>query len=160
MTNDYTAPSNPQGFEDFDLTPFEREFVVHYMSSKSGAEAARKAGSQAKKPESVAYSMLQKPNVQAAINWGTKNRIAAAGIDSLEVISMLRQVYSLALEKGKYNDANKAAELLGSHLGMFRTSQIAETALKSEAHKTSNQKSDMMADIERFLSIANPSLKK
>ena len=157
MSNDqasnYTPPTDPKTIEDFNLSPFEVDFVTHYFSSDSGAEAARKAGSTAKRPEAVAYNTLQRPNVQAAINWGMKNRIEAAGIDSRAIISMLKTVYNEALAAGKYNDANKAAELLGNHLGMFRTSQVVETAIKSDAHKTSNDKKDLQNDILRFVKV-------
>lgn len=159
MSNDqasnYSPPINPKTIDDFQLNPFETDFVTHYFSSESGAEAARKAGSTAKRPEAVAYNTLQRPNVQAAINWGMKNRIAAAGVDSREIVSMLKVVYTEALSAGKFNDANKAAELLGNHLGMFRTSQVVETAIKSDAHKTSNDKKDLQDDILRFVKVLN-----
>jgi len=149
-SQNYSSPIDPQKLEDFGLSRFQVDFVTHYMGSKNATEAAVRAGSTAKHPAAVASNTMKLKNVQEAVAWSMKNRIEAAGVDSREVISMLKRVYDTAIENGKYGDANKAAELLGSHLGMFRTSQIAESKIKSDAHKTSEELPDIQRDIARI----------
>ena len=125
--------------------------MVHYFNSKSAKEAAVKAGSQAKRPENIASNIMALPQVEAAIAWGMKNRVEAAGIDSREVVSMLKKVYSEAMDKGKYADANKSAELMGQHLGMFKTGTGQMPSASSGAHKTSEEIKDLQKDIQRFI---------
>lgn len=151
--NSQDLPSTPVSFEDFNLSPFALEFVHQYFQSKNATEAVKKAGSTAKRPEAVASNLMKQPNVAAAIAWGMQRRVEAAAVDSKEVIAMLKRVYDKAMENGKYNDANKAAELLGNHLGMFRTANIAEAKIRSEAHRTSDDPKDVQRDISRFLKM-------
>jgi len=94
------------------LNPFQVRFIEAYIKTASASQAAKMAGSNSKTPETVGYKTLQDPRVQSAIAIGFKMRIEAVGLDTTEVIVKLRTVYDLAIEAGKFADANKACELL------------------------------------------------
>lgn len=117
-------PKDPEREELYEilaqLSPFEQRFIEAYPKASSGAEAARMAGSIAKRPEQVANNTLRKKEVMRAIALMRARRIEASGLDEVEVIEKIRSVFTQALAHKKYQDANKAAELLGAHLGMFR----------------------------------------
>jgi phage terminase small subunit len=95
-----------------DLNPFQIRFVEAYIKTASASQAAKMAGSNSKTPETVGYKTLQDARVQSAIAIGFKMRIEAVGLDTTEVIVKLRKVYDMAIEAGKFADANKACELL------------------------------------------------
>jgi phage terminase small subunit len=159
MSDQFEIPDNPTSLEDFKLTPFQTDFVVQYLTAKNPTEAVRKAGSKSVRPENLAHKLLKNPNIQAAIEFGLRNRIESAGIDSKAVVTMLNRVYESAMANGKFNDANKAAELLGSHLGMFRTAQIQEAKQKSETHRSSDDVKALKSDVDRLLATLRPTLK-
>jgi phage terminase small subunit len=161
MSENYSTPENPKSLYDFELTPFQADFVAAYINSKNPTEAVRKIGSKSKRPEAVASNMMKMPNVQAAINWALKCRVEAAGVNDREVITMIRRVYEEAMAAGKYNDANKAAQMLGDHLGMFRTAQIEETKIKSDAHSSGSEDvKDLRKDIKRLVESLGPNFGK
>ena len=64
---------------------------------------------------------MSSPKVQTAIALGMKARIEAAGVDSIEVIQMLRSNYYAATESANHTAANRAAELLGQAIGLLGT---------------------------------------
>lgn len=95
-----------------ELNPFKIRFVEQYIRTASASESARLAGSQSKTPEVVGYKTLQDPIVQQCIAIAMKMRIEAVGLDTLEVIQKIREVYDAAMEAGKYDSAIKACDLL------------------------------------------------
>jgi hypothetical protein len=117
-------PRDPEREELYEiiaqLTPFEQKFVEAYPKAESAAEAARLAGSMAKRPEQVANNTLRNPKVMRAVALMRAKRIDAAALDEIEVVTKFREVFTTALDNGDYKEANRAAELLGAHLGMFR----------------------------------------
>lgn len=94
------------------LSTFQVRFVEQYIRTASASHAARLAGSKSGNPEIVGYKLLQNPTVQQAIALAMRKRIEAVGLDSIEVIQKIRAIYDVAMENGKYADANKACELL------------------------------------------------
>ena len=95
-----------------EMTPFEINFIEQYIRTASAGKAAKMAGSKSNTPETVGYKLLTKPRVQMAIAIAMKKRIEAVGLDSLEVITKAREVYTLAVEDKKYADSLKALEIL------------------------------------------------
>jgi hypothetical protein len=95
-----------------DLSAFQIRFIEQYIRTASAGQAARLAGSKSDKPENVGYKLLQDPRIQKAIAIAMKKRIEAVGLDTVEVIMKIREVYDAAMEAGKFNEANRACELL------------------------------------------------
>lgn len=94
------------------LTSFQIRFVEQYIRTASAGKAARLAGSNSVTPEIVGYKLLQNPSIQMAISIAMKKRIEAVGLDTVEVIQKIREVYDAAMQSGKFEAANKACELL------------------------------------------------
>jgi len=94
------------------LTSFQIRFVEQYIRTASAGKAAKLAGSQSVTPEIVGYKLLQNPSIQMAISIAMKKRIEAVGLDTIEVIQKIREVYDAAMQSGKFDAANKACELL------------------------------------------------
>ncbi len=94
------------------MTPLQIKFVEAYIKTASAAKAARMAGSKSANPDIVGYTMLKMPKVQQAIAIAMKKRIEAVGLDTVEVIQKIREVYHQAMEEKKFSDAIKACELL------------------------------------------------
>jgi hypothetical protein len=95
-----------------DLSAFQIRFVEQYIRTASASQAARLAGSKSATPETIGYKLLQDPRIQKAIAIAMKKRIEAVGLDTVEVIMKIREVYDAAMESGKFNEANRACELL------------------------------------------------
>ena len=106
------------------LSPFQIRFIEQYIRTGSAGQAARLTGSEAKNPETIGYKLLQDERIIKAIAIAMKKRIEAVGLDSVEVIMKIREVYDAAMEAGRFQDANKACELLQKEIE--RASKAAE----------------------------------
>ena len=113
------------------LSAFKIRFIEQYIRTASAAQAARLAGSTSKTPEAVGYKLLQDPQIQKAIAMAMKKRIEATGLDTVEVIMKIREVYDAAMEAGKFSEANKACELLQKEID--RASKAPESTTKQQA---------------------------
>lgn len=114
-----------------------RSFVRVYIEQgfQNAAEAARKAGSQAKNPNQVAFMWLKDPWVQREIE--VAKELISQGKDPVgllhedDVLARLMNVYNMALADRKYDPALKAVEMMGRHLGMFIVSPQGHTNSKT-----------------------------
>jgi hypothetical protein len=106
------------------LTPYEHRFVVAFVPLNNAAEAARIAASPEDRERTrnwnkVGNDLIRRPQVQSAIGYMQKKLCVAAALDSVEIISNIREIAAMALAAGKYDAAIKANQILGEHLGMF-----------------------------------------
>jgi phage terminase small subunit len=72
--------SNDQQTTESGLTAKEQLFVGFYLQHGNGAKAARQAGTPAKTARNVAYELLTKPHIKAAVKAGIHDIIPAAEI--------------------------------------------------------------------------------
>lgn len=56
--------------DDFELNAMQRLFVLAYICSRNGAEAARRAGYSHRSASEIAYRLLRKDQIQAAVRIG------------------------------------------------------------------------------------------
>lgn len=112
---------DPTSINDFTLTKFQLDFVTAFISPDcpSAAEAVRRAGSTSKQPNVVANNTLKIPEVAAALAFLQRSRMEAAGVDSVTIVQMARDVYVSAMRAGKFADANKSIELLAKFTGLW-----------------------------------------
>lgn len=115
------------------VTPFARRYAELRANGLKQADAAKKAGSQATTRPSltrVGYNTEQQDGIKEYIMWLEYKRAKASAVDEIEIVQMIRDTYKSAMMDGKYNDANKAAELLGNMIGAFANKNATkETAL-------------------------------
>jgi phage terminase small subunit len=128
-----------------DLTPKQRAFVDEYLIDYNGTQAAIRAGYSEDSARQMATENLSKPSISRAIKEAIEARSQRTQVDQDYVISTLTQVIERSLkgqvkmefdreercmvpvrdEDGnmvwQYDSSgvNKAAELIGKHLGMF-----------------------------------------
>ncbi len=102
------------------LTAKQECFVREYLVDRNAAQAAIRAGYSVKNAEKTGRALLRKSRVMALIDRAMDKRAAQAGPDQDSVISKLLKVAELSIDAGQYSPANRALELLGKHIGMFR----------------------------------------
>jgi len=117
------------------LTPKMRAFVREFCVYKNGAKAAREAGYSEATAKVIAYQLLHRPDIQAAIREREDGDERLIGSRRHSVLERLNDVANRAMqaelvraaEKGKPGvyrfdgaTAVRALELLGKHEGMFR----------------------------------------
>lgn len=127
-------------FEQF--TPFQRLYAEYRAKGLKQSEAAKKAGSQAEDRGAlgrVGYNTERMAGIKEYILWMGEQRAKASVIDDIEIVEKLRRVYDEAITAGKFADANKAAELLGNVIGLFRPKQLESgTSLSSKTKNNVN----------------------
>lgn len=116
------------------LTPHQRAFVREYVVDHNGAAAARRAKYSDHTAPQIAYQLLQRPAVQAAIRKLEEGTDRMVGSRRHSVLNRLDQLANRAMQaeavrdaKGneigqyKYDGATaaRALELLGKHEGLF-----------------------------------------
>ena len=107
------------------LTPKQERFVDEYLIDLNATAAAVRAGYNEKTARIIASQNLSKLNIQRALADRLKARQERTEITQDYVLKNLKRIADRASD---YHDAphmqaaNKALELLGKHLGMFRDS--------------------------------------
>ena len=102
------------------MTPLQRKYAEYRARGLSKADSAQKAGSEAGTRAAlsrIGYQMEENEDngVAEYIMFLQTQRARYFVVEESEVIEMLREVYRNSMESGKFNEANKAAELLGSY---------------------------------------------
>lgn len=116
------------------LSPFQRTYCEYRAKGLKQAEAAHRAGSNAKDRTArgrIGYAVEQIPGVRDYIFWLQQQRAKIAMIDQVEIIDKLRQVFTGAMREDKFGEANKSVELMGKLIGLF--SNGSTTLIKGDA---------------------------
>ncbi len=117
------------------LTDKQARFVEEYLVDLNATKAAIRAGYSEKSARQIGAETLHKPEVAQAVSKALSARSARTGIDQDWVLTRLVENAERALQSKPVLDrkgaatgvyayqgavANKALELLGRHLGMFK----------------------------------------
>jgi hypothetical protein len=106
------------------LTDFQRKLVHNIVyKSMDRATACKAAGSTVEDVvtrQQLAWQTLRKPHVNVYFTYLTEKKNELAGVDKVEVIEGLRDILTLCVNDGKYKEALKALELMGSAIGLFK----------------------------------------
>lgn len=122
------------------LTDKQEMFVREYLCDLNATQAAIRAGYSSKTAEAIGYENLRKPQINARIEELKTARHKKLELDAQWVLDKLTEVVSKSLQEkevekwdyaekkllgtGEYvydsQGANKALELIGKHLGMFK----------------------------------------
>ena len=103
--------------EDTPLTDRQERFVVEYLATANGAEAARRAGYSEHTAKEIASENLTKPNVKAAIDQ-KRNQLMS---DSEDKVGWLVERLTAEATSDDNNDSTRvrALEILGKVYGAF-----------------------------------------
>lgn len=123
------------------LTPKQKTFCQEYLVDLNGTQAAIRAGYSKKTANVQSSQLLAKLNIQTYIEQLQEERTKKTGVTQEYVITNLQRVVEMSVraipvmvkengelvESGEYKfdsyGANKALELLGKHLGMFKENE-------------------------------------
>lgn len=110
--------------QDEKLTPKAERFVHEYCIDQNGAAAAVRAGYSEKSGKTMAYQLLQKPVIQAAIAAAQDAALHRADITMDQIVAETRKIAFRDLDKCLKTGAQLMAKLkaliaLGQHLGGF-----------------------------------------
>jgi hypothetical protein len=137
-----------------DMTAFQIRFIEAYIKTASPGMAAKMAGSQSARPEQIGYNLLQEDKIQKAIAIAMKKRIEAVGLDTIEVIQKLREIYDAAMLAGKYDAANKACELLTRQIELAQKfNSETQVAKQSNVGKKAFGPQGSESDLSRVLDV-------
>lgn len=101
------------------LTPKEQRFIAEYLIDGNGKRAAEDAGYAQKNSASVAYQLLQKPHMKAALAKALKDQEKRTLITADMVLKRIDRVAQKAEAAGDFSAANRANQLLGQHYKLF-----------------------------------------
>jgi phage terminase small subunit len=116
------------------LTPKQQRFVDEYLTDLNATQAAIRAGYSERTASAIGSENLTKPEVAAAIAAKRDAHSEALGITREYVLGRIRDNLERSMQAEEIVDregegtgvyryeggvANRAAELLGKHLGMF-----------------------------------------
>ncbi|ATW45290.1 terminase small subunit [Glaesserella parasuis] len=144
MTKKDEVKSTSKGVGKFKLTDKQQRFVEEYLIDLNATQAAIRAGYSADTARQIGAENLSKLVIQEAIQDAQNKRAARVNVTQDDVLKGLLEIISMSTGKQKITEtelskvdgsivpmdvekvcfephaANKALELLGKHLGMFK----------------------------------------
>ncbi|MDP0309713.1 terminase small subunit [Glaesserella parasuis] len=144
MTKKDEVKSTSKGVGKFKLTDKQQRFVEEYLIDLNATQAAIRAGYSADTARQIGAENLSKLVIQEAIQEAQNKRAARVNVTQDDVLRGLLEVIAMSTGKQKITEtelskvdgsivpmdvekvcfephaANKALELLGKHLGMFK----------------------------------------
>lgn len=131
------------------MTPTQRRYAEYRARGYNQPDSAEKAGSEASTRDGlgrVGYNWeVNVDGLKDYILFLQMKRAQWFGVEEGEVIEKIRTTFELALEAGKFAEANKAAELLGTYIGMFGKNQT-----KTGNPNEKERKGAIQNDVEAF----------
>ena len=117
------------------LTEKQKMFVLEYLVDLNATAAARRAGYSEKTAEIIGHENLRKPNIHTAIQEAQQERSEKLSLSAEWVLGRFKLISDRCIQGEPVLDregnptgewrfdssgANKATEMIGKHLGMFK----------------------------------------
>ncbi len=99
------------------MTKKQKRFVEEYLIDLNATQAAIRAGYSKKTAASIAWELLEKPDIREFIGQKQEEARANATITVDGIVDQLQEIASNVLAKD--SDRIRALELIGKYLGMF-----------------------------------------
>lgn len=122
-------------------------YVKYAQDAKRAVLEAGLADGKEKDFGKIAVALMKDDRIQRRIGDLQEHLALRNNLTPDKVVEMILSVYKAAFDGGKFDQANKAAELLGKYLGMFvDKSETKQLVVTDEAK--------LDQDIQRFAKIA------
>lgn len=107
--------------------------MQEYLIDLNGTQAAIRAGYARSGAHTEANRLFAIPEVKAMIEEGQRKMAEKAEVTQEYVIRELKEVVARCMDRDSFNpkDANKALELLGKHIGMFKDEPTSVVAIQN-----------------------------
>lgn len=99
------------------MTAKQEAFAIEYLKDKNATQAAIRAGYSAKTAASIAWELLERPDIRQFIGERQEEARKNASVTVDGIVDQLREIASNVLAKD--SDRIRALELIGKYLGMF-----------------------------------------
>jgi phage terminase small subunit len=99
------------------MTPKQEAFAIEYLKDKNATQAAMRAGYSKKTAASIAWELLEKPDIKQFIGQKQEEALKNATVTVDGIVEQLRAISANPLAKD--SDRIRALELIGKYLGMF-----------------------------------------
>lgn len=99
------------------MTAKQEAFAIEYLKDKNATQAAIRAGYSKKTAASIAWELLEKPDVKEFIGRHQEEARKNATVTVDGIVDQLRDIASNIMAKD--SDRIRALELIGKYLGMF-----------------------------------------
>lgn len=99
------------------MTAKQEAFAIEYLKDKNATQAAIRAGYSKKTAASIAWELLEKPDVKEFIRQHQEEALKNATVTVDGIVDQLRNIAANPLAKD--SDRIRALELIGKYLGMF-----------------------------------------
>jgi len=110
-------------------TPKQIRFCKEYLVDCNATAAAIRAGYSRKTAKEMGHENLTKPHIAELLKKAQDVLAKRSEISVDWIIRRLRKNHRLAMEKGDIGQSNRALELIGKHLGMFKSKPQETTAM-------------------------------
>lgn len=99
------------------MTAKQETFAIEYLKDKNATQAAIRAGYSKKTAASIAWELLEKPDIKEFIRQKQEEAVKNAEISIDWVVNQCKEIAQNILAKDA--DKLRALELIGKYLGMF-----------------------------------------
>jgi len=115
-----------------DPTPKQARFVDEYLLDRNGAQAAVRAGYSKKCAKEIAYELLTKPHIAAAVQNGMRETAERLQLSREALVEGLREAAEAAKARGDAGEMIAAWREIGRLLNLYPSTRQAERATASE----------------------------
>ena len=136
------------------LNPKHRAFVMEYCRDGNASRAAEAAGYQLRSASARGAELLQRADVQQAINATLQARAVRIGVDEDRVVAELALLAFAQDGSVSNRDKLKALELLARHLGMFDdrlTLKVDDADIIEAAKRAGLEPEELISEAEYYI---------
>ena len=136
------------------LTKRQDLFAREYVIDLNATQAALRAGYSPTTAKANCAQLLAHPGISARIDELMSDRVDRAAISADEVLARLASIADEAQEEGSWQAALRALELLGRHLGLWKSRHETTVSVSGNPFATGLEPEALRRDVARLMLIA------
>jgi phage terminase small subunit len=135
------------------MTPRQNRFVQEYLVDRNGAAAAVRAGYSVRSAKQIAYELLARPEVAAAVQEGEAKVAAMAELTRERVLAGLREAIELARERqdpaAMITAWREIGKLIGAYAPRTQRVELSTTGYELRARYDVMTDDELVREMER-----------